>query len=71
MHLQESESSGCDCPPDACLCGFAEGFNASQARLRAERDRYKEALEKIARLDGRNYPHAEPVIQFAREALDG
>lgn len=40
-------------------------------RLIADRDRYKEALEKIARLDGRNYPHAEPVILFAREALDG
>jgi hypothetical protein len=45
-------SSNCDCPPDACLCAFAETFNASQIRL-AEIHRYgdhlADAIEKFLR----------------------
>lgn len=55
----------CDCPPDACLCAFAEGFNESQERLRAERDRYRDALEAISERTCES-----TTDRIAREALD-
>lgn len=41
----------CDCPPDACLCRFAERFNSSQQRLRDDSDRLADVREAIHRLN--------------------